>query len=96
MNCFANYGQQQDNSRSFMYKTKIIGRTPANYIALDTEVAAQFKYLSNFWRSFDFPVITCDIELELSWSKHRIISAILNNTEVPVNTAANQPIEHNP
>ena len=41
-------------------------------------------------------MINFDIELELSWSKHCIISAILNNTEVPVNTAANQPIEHNP
>ena len=33
--------------------------------------------MSNFWRSFDFPLINCDIEFELSWSKHCIISAVL-------------------
>ena len=96
MNGFANDEQQQDNSRFFKYKTKTIGRTPANNIALDTEVAALLKDLSNFWRSFDFPLINCDMEFELSWSKHFIISALSNNTEVPANTAANQPIEHNP
>ena len=84
MNGFANDEQQQDNSRFFKYKTKTIGRTPANNIALDTEVAALLKDLSNFWRSFDFPLINI------------IISALSNNTEVPANTAANQPIEHNP
>ena len=55
MNSFANNEQQQDNIRFFKYKMKKIGRTPANNIALDTEVAALLKDLSNFLRAFLFP-----------------------------------------
>ena len=31
---------------------------------------------SNFWRSLDLPLINCEIELDLSWSKECIISEI--------------------
>ena len=37
-------------SKSFEYKTKILGRTPDDNNSLDTEVVVPLKYLSNFWR----------------------------------------------
>ena len=37
-------------SKSFEYKTKIIGGTPNNNI-LDAEVVVSLKYFSNFWTS---------------------------------------------
>ena len=46
-------------NKFFEYKTKIIGRTPNDNNILDTEVVVPSKYLSNFWRSLDLPLINC-------------------------------------
>ena len=61
-------------SKSFEYKTKLIGTTPDDNNILDAEVVALLKYLSNFWRSLDLSLINCEIELDLSLSKECIIS----------------------
>ena len=56
------------NSESFKYKTSIVGKTPPNNDSLtDAEVVIPLKYLSNFWRSLDIPLINCEIELILTW-----------------------------
>ena len=44
----------------------IIGSTPNNNSRLDTQVVALLKYLSNFWRSLNFPLINCKIKVDLS------------------------------
>ena len=62
--------------KSFEYNTKLMGSTPDNNNVLDTEVVVSLKYLSNFWRSLDLPLIICKIELYLSWSKACIVSEI--------------------
>ena len=80
-------------SRCFDYKTKIIEATPADNNTLDTEVVVLFKYLSNFWISLDLPLINCEIELDLSWSKKCIISEICKTLEVPANPAGNPPTD---
>ena len=59
-----------------MYKTKITGKRPVNTSILNPEVVVSWKYLSNFGRSLNFPLIDCEIELALSWSKECIISEI--------------------
>ena len=51
-------------SKSFEYKTKIIGSMPNNNNILDAEVVP-LKYLSKFWRSLDLRLINCEIELDL-------------------------------
>ena len=43
------------------------------------------KYLSNFWRFRDLPLINCEIELDLSWSKESIISEISKTAAVAAN-----------
>ena len=63
-------------SKSFEYKTKIIGSTPNGNNTLHTEVVVTLKYLSNFWRFLDFPLINFETELNLSWSKECIRSEI--------------------
>ena len=40
-------------SKSFEYKTKLIGNMSNNNNILDAEVVVPLKYLSNFWRSLD-------------------------------------------
>ena len=33
------------------------------------------KYLSNFWRSLEMPLIYCKEWLKLKWTKYRVLSA---------------------
>ena len=65
-----------NNDNNFKYKTKIIGSAPDNENKLNTEVVVSLKYLSNFGRSFDLPLINCEIELDLSWKRCCVISEI--------------------
>ena len=53
-------------SKSFKYKTKITGRTPADNNTLDVIVDVPLKYLSNFWRSLDLPLINCETDLDIN------------------------------
>ena len=32
------------------------------------------KYLSNFWRTLEVPLINCEVNLILTWSKDRVIT----------------------
>ena len=47
--------------------------------ALNVEVTIPLKYLSNFWRSLDLPLINCEIELDLSWTKDCVLIEHHNN-----------------
>ena len=58
------------NSESFKYKTNIVGKAPKNNDSLtNAKVVIPLKHLSNFWRSLNIPLINCEIELILTWSK---------------------------
>ena len=63
-------------SKSFEYTTKIIGSSPNNNNILDAEVVVSLKYLINFWRCLDLPLIKCEIKLDLRWTKNFVISKI--------------------
>ena len=58
---------------SFNFKTKITGQTAADNnngnIAgrVNIEIMVPLKYLSNFWRTFEMPLINCEVELILTW-----------------------------
>ena len=64
---------------SFNFKTKIIGQTAADNnngnIAgkVDVEIMVSLKYLSNFWRTLEMPLINCEVELILTWSAGCVI-----------------------
>ena len=85
--------QETIRSKSFEYKAKIIGRTPIDNNTLDTEVAVPLKYLSNFWRFLDLPLIICEIELDFSWSKKCIMSEISTAPRKPTNPNANPQVQ---
>ena len=53
-------------SESFKYKIKITGKTPADGKTKDVERAVSWKYLINFWGTFEMPFINCEI-LGLNW-----------------------------
>ena len=52
------------NSSSFKYKSNLIGDTVAD--GANRKKAEPLKYLSNFWKSLEMPLINCKIELSLN------------------------------
>ena len=75
------------NSEAFKYKIKIIGNT-YNVNADDdgydvnkngtqeVELAIPLKYLGNFWRALNIPLISCEVSLELKWNKNCTITSL--------------------
>ena len=76
--------------------TKITGSTPADYNTLATYIVLLMKYLINFCRSPDLPLINWEIELNLSWQKDRIIYEILITAAVAANPDAVTPTPSEP
>ena len=77
------------NSESFKQKSSVTGKTSnANQKNVkDTEqentkternlkIIVPLKYLSNFWRSLDMPLITCEVSLTLTWSENCVLTGI--------------------
>ena len=64
---------QIENSISFESKIKITGNTAGNDNTKNVEVLVPLKYLSNFWRILEMPLINCEISLILTLSKNCVI-----------------------
>ena len=41
----------------------------------EIELAIPLKYLGNFWRALNIPLISCEISLELKWDKNCVITS---------------------
>ena len=85
------------DSESFKYKTSITGNTynvgdgEAGYDVSkvgknETEVVIPLKHLSNFWKSLNIPLINCEVELILTWSKNWVLA------DMTANAAANPAV----
>ena len=68
-----------NDSESFQYKLKFTGRT-GNDATKEVEIAVPLKYLSNFWRNLELPLIFCDVDLELRWKEACVLVNSDNNT----------------
>ena len=75
------------NSNTFKYKNKITGNTynvdtgDQGYDVnkngtQEVELAIPLKYLGNFWRALNIPLISCEVSLELKWNKNCIITSL--------------------
>ena len=62
------------DSESFKSKVKKTRNTPAAGNAKDVEIVVPLKYLSNFWRTLEMPLINCEVNLILTWSKDCVIT----------------------
>ena len=62
------------NSESFKSEVKITGKTPNNGNTKDIDIIVPLKYLSNFWRALEMPLINCEVNLILTWSKDCVIT----------------------
>ena len=68
------FPENNNNSNSFKFKQEITGQT-GNGGTMDVEIMVSLKYLSNFWRTLDMPLINCEISLHLKWSRKCVIVA---------------------
>ena len=63
-----------DNAPSFKYKSSIIGNTENNGTKNGLKIVLPLKYLSNFWRSLEMPLISRKIELSLNWIERCLLT----------------------
>ena len=82
-----------NTSSSFKYKVELLSNpVVANNIArISVKVVVPLKYLSNFFRSLEMPLINCKIKLNLTWKKECVLSTdtcdavfIINDTKMYV------------
>ena len=64
-----------NNAPSFKYKANLIGNTENNGTKNGVKIAVPLKYLSNFWRSLEIPLINCKIELSLKWIENCVLTS---------------------
>ena len=69
-----------NNSQSFKYKAALLGKTAdavnnTNSSVKEAKIVVPLKYLSNFWRSLEMPLINCKVQLKLNWIKDCILSS---------------------
>ena len=75
------------SSNTFKYKNKITGNTynvaegadghdATRVDKQDIELAIPLKYLGNFWRALNIPLISCEVFLELKWNKNCVITSL--------------------
>ena len=62
---------------SFNFKAKITGQTGDDGTK-DVEIMVSLKYLSNFWRTLEMPLINCEVNLILTWSSTCVIVSTAN------------------
>ena len=66
-----------DNAPSFKHKASLIGDTGNNGRKNGIKIAVPLKYLRNFWRSLEMPLINCKVELSLKWYERCLLTAAI-------------------
>ena len=90
------------NSNTFKYKNKITGNTydvDAGAQGYDVnkngtqevELAIPLKYLGNFWRALNIPLICCEVSLQLKWNKNWVIITSLEQRDIGGENRDNAP-----
>ena len=90
------------NSESFKYKARITENTynvgvseegydPNNVGKNETEVVIPLKHLSNFWKTLNIPLINCEVELILRWSKNCVLADMTRKNVEGTNPAIVSP-----
>ena len=75
------YNHIPNNSSSFKYKSSFI--TNRNGV----KIVVPLKYLSNFWRSLEMPLINCKVELSLSWNPNCVLSNLVGDSTFTITYA---------
>ena len=73
---------------SFNFEAKITGQTGVDGTK-DVEIMVPPKYLSNFWRTLEMPLINCEVNLILTWSSACVIVSTSNANQGATFTITN-------
>ena len=76
-----------NNSSSFKYKASLLGTAVvdgANAKITNAKIVVPLKYLSNFFRSLEMPLINCKVHLDLKWTKNCLLYSVDGNTEFQI------------
>ena len=81
-----------DNSQSFKHKAALSEKRAdaannTNSSVKDAKIIVPLKYLSNFWRSLEMPLINCKVYLELNWIEDCILSSAGNTAKFAITDA---------
>ena len=80
-----------DNSQSFKCNAALLEKTAdrnnGKISVKDAKVVVPLKYLSNFWRSLEMPLINCKVYLELNWIEDCIFSSAGNTAKFAITDA---------
>ena len=64
-----------NNTSSLVYKSKLISGTDDNNVN-NVKLVVPLKYINNFFRSLEMPLVNCKTDLELTWHKDCMISSV--------------------
>ena len=64
-----------NNTSSLVYKSKLISGTDDNNVN-NVKLVVSLKYVSSFFRSLEMPLVSYNIDLELTWHKDCMISSV--------------------
>ena len=68
------FANGNNNTALSKFKQKITDQTGAGSTK-DVEIMVPFKYLSEFWGTFQMPFINCEINFILTWSANFVVSS---------------------
>ena len=80
LNVATNPDVTTDNSTSFKYKSSLLGAPNAAVVLNSVKKVVPLKYLPNFFRSLEMPLINCKIHLELNWKNYCVMSSVDGTT----------------
>ena len=81
-NNIIDFPANNNNSISFKVKQQLTGEI-GNGGTKDVEIMVPLKYLSNFWRKLEMPLINYEITLQLKWSRKCILVARTPANQLP-------------
>ena len=79
-----------DNSKFSKCKAAILGTANHNDGKSSVEnakIVVPLKYLSNFWRLLETPLISCKVYLEINWIEDYILSSAGNSAKLEITDA---------
>ena len=78
-NCISKVNNTQIDNAEYIdivmqnFKSKITGKTGNGRRIYNVEIMVPLKYLSNFWRTLELPLINWEVEFILTWSAGCVI-----------------------
>ena len=71
----------------------LIANTEADGAKKGVKIAVPLKYLGNFWRSLEIPLINCQVELSLKWIENCVLTIATIDADASATGADSETFE---